>query len=190
MTYRDIKTETTRHREMFEFYCSLEPGRRSRSFKKVAERFGITSDHIGRVAQAFDWRHRSLERDDRRQRAVEERMDVSYVVSTIDRLQTIDGFIKVGKELIEKAEAQIAVGKLKIASIYELTMLLRSMRDLIELEQILTGHVSPAAQNFVQQINNTYIGMFPDGTPTQRTPAPDAESSRQRLSEPPVHVAP
>ena len=73
--------------------------------------------------------------------------------------------MKVTYKLVMDAAKKISDGDpdaIRIKTIDDMHKMLRSSRELIELEQLITGGIDPGRITLVQQIQQIYVGLIPE----------------------------
>jgi transposase len=142
-----ISKETQRHSSAFAYFLQLGG---TRSYGKVAAKFGVSETSVRKWARSFDWEVRVDDADRKANAAQAERAEESYV-RTVEDFQELkhDTFLELKKRIERKEEC----------SVMELIQILRAVKtELGEPTVITQGKMNLEKKNPFEDILNA---MFP-----------------------------
>ena len=155
--------ETSRQLELYNNYIAIEP--RNRSLRKLAQNYSLSEQYVKGLSARFGWVERALEHDRQMLAKLERKTGRDFVSDRAERIRQIDNQLKVTYKLVMDAAKKISDGDddaIKIRTIDDMHKMLRSSRELIELEQMITGGIDPGRVTLVQQIQQIFVGLIPE----------------------------
>ncbi len=165
----EIKTETKRHIEAFDFYYSMGA---DRNHAAVAERYKVGKRAVERWSRSFNWQERVAQRDIENGRKIMAKTDRGVVNTKADyradlakdRTELRAILTRYGK-LIADATEKIQAGTISAETIKDLTDLATAFkglsaaeRDMVKLDLALIGE-GEAAGNKLEVIVRTDQGI-------------------------------
>ena len=146
--------------DAFEYYYSLGP---ERTYKKIAEKFGVSINTVKKWAQRYGWRKRKSDRDTLIQKRVEEELNEEIVkVRTKYRNVIKDAFETIGDDLNRIVEKLEAGNKLEwVKDIRDFERLVNCIERLIKLDLLLMGE-STEKKELTTKENKTFIDWLMD----------------------------